>query len=150
MNRDLFLAILSMDSYNRGYGQGVMLNSADSTSDQEEAGRRLGRATILNVDLPAGSVNAGFYAIAYELPAGYIDGLTGTVISYRGTNFDPGDSILNFFNGPLWQDIRTGWSVGAGWPAMLSANHPPVAANDNQMDAGLERAFRFVEARAAA
>jgi hypothetical protein len=25
MNRDLFLAILSMDSYNRGYGQGVQL-----------------------------------------------------------------------------------------------------------------------------
>ena len=23
MNRDLFLAILSMDSYNRGYGQGI-------------------------------------------------------------------------------------------------------------------------------
>ena len=26
MNRDLFLAILSMDLYNRGYGQGVILN----------------------------------------------------------------------------------------------------------------------------
>lgn len=32
---------------------------------------------------------AGFYAIAYELPPGYIESLSGTVISYRGTNFDP-------------------------------------------------------------
>lgn len=26
----------------------------------------------------------GFYAIAYGLPPGYIDDLSGTVISYRG------------------------------------------------------------------
>lgn len=31
---------------------------------------------------------AGFYAIAYELPPGYIEDLSHTVISHRGTKFD--------------------------------------------------------------
>jgi hypothetical protein len=42
MNRDLFLAILSMDSYNRGYGQGLknMPTVLGST--------KIGNATILS------------------------------------------------------------------------------------------------------
>jgi hypothetical protein len=38
MNRDLFLAILSMDSYNRGYGVGVKLPGLST---------HIGRAEIL-------------------------------------------------------------------------------------------------------
>lgn len=45
MNRDVFLSLLALDSYNRGYGQNVLLNSGDSTIGQDEAGRRIGVAT---------------------------------------------------------------------------------------------------------
>lgn len=107
MDRNLFLAILAMDSYNRGYGFHI-------TGLTEEG--KLGNATLLTAPSQAGWEDAGFYAIAYQLPSGYIAGLTGKVISYRGTNFDPGDSVLGFFSSPLWSDIRSGWSVGAGWP----------------------------------
>jgi hypothetical protein len=51
MNKDLFLAILAMNSYNRG----------DHTSIQDGAfasGTNLGRATILNIDLPDSSRSA--------------------------------------------------------------------------------------------
>ena len=144
MNRDLFLAILSMDSYNRGYGQGVKITIGDASTGVNEGGRQLGSATIiLQSDVDAGrpGVNAGFYAIAYDMTgvAGFASG--ERVIAYRGTD------------GILAGDLLYGWTLGGGVnfrPAMLAANRPPVAANDNQMGAGLERAFRFVEARTAA
>jgi hypothetical protein len=41
MNRDLFLAVLSMDSYNRGYGQGVTGLTVEVNVT------KLGKATIL-------------------------------------------------------------------------------------------------------
>lgn len=78
MNRDLMLSILAMDSYNRGYGQGVLLNVGDSTTGQNEAGRQLGNAIIGDFALPTSSVAAGFYALAYNWNG-------ETVISYRGT-----------------------------------------------------------------
>lgn len=86
MNRDLFLAILAMDSYNRGYDQGVLLNPEDSTTGQNEADRPIGNATIIDVPLPTGSASAGFYGIAYDMTgvAGFAPG--ETVISYRGTD----------------------------------------------------------------
>ncbi len=112
MNRDLFLAILSMDSYNRGYGQGL---SGLSASGQ------LGKAEITSDSLVLGGTPddrtdaaAGFYAIAYDVSNAGVEGLTGTVIAYRGTNFDTGDDETRFFDSPLWRDIRSGWSVGAG------------------------------------
>lgn len=61
MNRDLFLAILSMDSYNRGYGQGITGLSNTGL---------IGNASILSQsDIRPGftAVNASFYAIAYDL-----------------------------------------------------------------------------------
>jgi hypothetical protein len=74
---DLIYAILSMDSYNRGYGSGIknlgnsgFLGSWELLPDAEN------RPTI------TGAFNAGFYAIAYK------NTTTGeTVISYRGTDF---------------------------------------------------------------
>ena len=60
MNRDLFLAILSMDSYNRGYGVSVngLLESGS-----------IGNATIrpFGPTDQNGWVSAGFYAIAYDV-----------------------------------------------------------------------------------
>lgn len=138
MNRDLFLAILSMDSYNRGYSAGI--------KDLREFGR-LGNATIgkTSADLEDEDGNrqdipAGFYAIAYDVSqmkdanGDPLFGTDGTVIAYRGTD------------GILAGDLLYGWTLGGGGadfrPALLTANHRAVAANDNQPDAGLERAFR--------
>ena len=139
MNRELFLAILSMDSYNRGYGQGV---SKLTPSGQ------IGLATIAKDSLVLGGNTdarldeaAGFYAIAYDVSqmkdanGDPLFGTDGTVIAYRGTD------------GILAGDLLYGWTLGGGGvdfrPAMLVANHRAVAANDNQMGTGLERAFRF-------
>jgi hypothetical protein len=60
MNSSVFRAILAMDSYNRGYGQGV--NGLSGTS--------LGAATILRDSTERvateGGIAAGFYASAYN------------------------------------------------------------------------------------
>lgn len=92
MNRDLFLAILSMDSYNRRYDQGIggLPNSGS-----------IGNATFLT---DAASVlglqqaqSAGFYAIAYNWNG-------ETVIAYRGTD--------NQFD----LDLINGYGTGLGLP----------------------------------
>lgn len=83
MDRDLFLAILAMDSYNRGYGQSI--------ADLPASGS-IGSASILSDSAILGSTpdgrndeNAGFYAIAYDVSqvAGFGD--VEKVISCRGT-----------------------------------------------------------------
>ena len=74
MNRDVFLSLLALDSYNRGYGQNV--GGLPSTG-------KIGQATIKrqsNIAQNSDEVNAGFYAIAYEWNG-------ETIISNRGTNF---------------------------------------------------------------
>ena len=73
MSRDLFLAIFSMDSYNRGYGQGI------KDLDVEIEMTKIGNATIYqqsDVELGTDGVNAGFYAIAYDMTgvAGFVSG----------------------------------------------------------------------------
>jgi hypothetical protein len=80
MNRDVFLSLLALDSYNRGYGEVVFTQPRGGGAVQNEAGRTIGNATIVDVPLPQGSLAAGFYAIAYDWNG-------ETVISYRGTNF---------------------------------------------------------------
>lgn len=107
MNRDVFLSLLALDSYNRGYGQNI--------SGLPDVGG-IGNATILTdalVELDRDAVEAaGFYAIAYNVSG--VDGLSGTVISYRGTNFptDPFnvDQLLAGYN-----DVAGGWSIFTGW-----------------------------------
>jgi hypothetical protein len=62
MNRDLFLAILSMDSYNRGYGQSIKAQFLPAGS--------IGHATILaqsGITPQSAGFQAGFYAIAYQI-----------------------------------------------------------------------------------
>jgi hypothetical protein len=99
ISKDLFLALMSLDSYNRGYGAGI--------EGLGGAGTQIGNATILNVALPGASQTTGFYASAYSLNSAVGDLASGSkIISYRGTN---ADSI-----GPALQDIAFGWVTGAG------------------------------------
>ena len=81
MNRDLFLSILALDSYNREYGAGM-----------EISGSTIGNANIisrasLGIDQAeyADWQSAGFYAVAYDVSnvAGFSS--DDMVISYRGT-----------------------------------------------------------------
>jgi hypothetical protein len=70
MKRDLFLAILSMDSYNRTYGQHL-----EGLDDSE--GVQVGNAFINTTStdaLPNNPNASGFYAIAYTAGAG-IEGI---------------------------------------------------------------------------
>ncbi|MCF6321975.1 MAG: hypothetical protein L3J32_09435 [Rhizobiaceae bacterium] len=72
--KDLFFALLSLDSYNRGgreNGAGIDLTST-----------KIGGATIKSTPMSEGFDEAGFYAAEYDTDY-------GTVISYRGTDFDP-------------------------------------------------------------
>ncbi|MDR2858608.1 MAG: hypothetical protein LBV50_12305 [Novosphingobium sp.] len=97
MDRDLFLAILAMDSYNRGYGAGI--------KDLPVSGK-IGNATILDIPLPEGSEAVGFYAIAYK----NID--TGeVVIAYRGTD-NPGFSADKGTGG---SDPLNGYGLALGY-----------------------------------
>jgi hypothetical protein len=97
ISRDLFLSILSMDSYNRGYDAGI--------EGLGGAGSSIGTATVRNEQIPQGSETFGFAATAYSTAY-------GTVISYRGTdNPDP----IGILDGA--SDMWNGWIFGAGVPA---------------------------------
>ncbi len=64
MDRDLFLAILAMDAYHRGYGEGVNLGAITLGTT------KIGNATITDqsdIDANSDERNAGFYAIAYDV-----------------------------------------------------------------------------------
>ena len=97
ISKELFLAILSMDAYNRGYGAGIADGGANDPDGLGDSfGTRIGAATITQAsdsDPLSDEVTAGFYAVAYDTPY-------GKVISYRGT--DGG-----------W-DYLKGWLIGGG------------------------------------
>ena len=87
ISKDLFLAILSMDAYNRDYDAGI--------SGLGEKGERIGNAVLLDdsdvlVDENGDRIDqaAGFYAISYTIEGNGVDGLSSgdTVISFRGTD----------------------------------------------------------------
>lgn len=90
ISNDLFLAILAMDSYNRGYNAGLKL---DPTVTQI-GNATLGRAIDADIDLDA--VAASFFAQAYTWNG---EGNGRTVISYRGTDdrgwLSPGGDVWN-------------------------------------------------------
>jgi hypothetical protein len=103
MDPSLFLAILSMDSYNRGYDQGIKLNTDDEDSSVNEVGRQIGDATVIMQSDPnpgSAEVDDGFYAIAYQWG-------TQRIISYRGTD------NYNLLDGS--NDVLNGWIIGGGW-----------------------------------
>lgn len=88
ISKDLFLAILSMDSYNQGYGRGInhgktQIGSATINTDSEE----VFRDPSSDPETPTSAQAAGFYAIAYDVKASGVAGIDSdtTVISYRGT-----------------------------------------------------------------
>jgi hypothetical protein len=95
VSNELFLSLLAMDSYNRGYTPGM----TDLSSDP---GTRIGNAVILANDLPSGSEAAGFYALSYTWNG-------QTVISYRGT-----DNVGFLGGGDGASDFWRGWINGAG------------------------------------
>ncbi len=92
LSRDLFLAILSMDSYNQGHGKGV-----------DHGASKIGTATFKQDDNSNEAQAAGFYAVAYDTQY-------GTVISYRGT--DNPSIFADEVTGA--GDITAGWVTGGG------------------------------------
>ena len=98
---ELFMSILSMDSYNRGYNAGFI--------GLGESGQ-IGDATIVT-RVDSGISNdqylewqsAGFYAVAYDWNG-------ETVISYRGTD---NYNILSW-DDETGSDLWNGYLVGAG------------------------------------
>jgi Ca2+-binding RTX toxin-like protein len=82
MNRDLLLAILAMDSYNRGYNARVSFNGNDDTY-----GSSIGTASVIASKGDVTAQQASYYSIAYSLgpEAG---GSNQIVIAYRGTDMD--------------------------------------------------------------
>lgn len=103
MSNDVLLAILALDSYNRGYGAGVVDEGASDQDGLGETGNIAGMTLITRADLEISAAQydawkaASFYAVAYQDASGNI------VISYRGTD-DP----------TLGADLNA-WAGGAGW-----------------------------------
>ena len=106
-SRDLYLAILAMDVYNRGYEDNLSLT-----------GSQIGDATILNLSDydPSGVIynswqDVGFYALAYDTSnVGAIsDDLT---LSFRGTNAALFDDLGG---SPILTDAINGWSAALGF-----------------------------------
>ena len=63
ISKDLFLALLSMDAYNRGYGAGLTVEGSDAI------GTQIGDATIIgrsSSDEKSDAFKAGFYAVAHK------------------------------------------------------------------------------------
>jgi hypothetical protein len=90
VSKDLFMSILSMDAYNRGYGAGI-----DPDGDGKGLGVEGHSIGFAKIDYDADDANGvapaeGFYAIAYTLEEAVGEGddqiADGTtIISYRGT-----------------------------------------------------------------
>ena len=83
---DLFLAILAMDSYNRGYNAGLNIT-----------GNQIGTANLGIADNSTQAQAVSFFAQAYTLANGQ------KVISYRGTDSFSGD-------------LATGYGLALGAP----------------------------------
>lgn len=91
LSKDLFLAILAMNAYNRGYDSGILLPQSATSG--------IGNATLgiaTNSETQPEAVAASFFAQAYTLN-------NQTIISYRGTDNLPVDTL-------------TGYGTGAGIP----------------------------------
>ena len=65
-DRDLFLAILAMDSYNRGYGAGLTDESLDESGQIGNAQVLSRQALGISDAEYAAWQAAGFYAVAYQ------------------------------------------------------------------------------------
>ena len=74
-SKDLLLAILAMDSYNREYGAGLVVSGAQvgSATFKDHVASSISETTYSDWQ------SSGFYAAVYDTPY-------GQVISYRGTD----------------------------------------------------------------
>ena len=95
ISKDLFLAILSLDSYNRGYHSGISDEGQDDTDGLGEV-VQIGLATSkknsgLLLDDNGNRLDqaAGFYAISYKID-------DGSKITGLNTNFNLGDTIIAY------------------------------------------------------
>ncbi|KEO89085.1 hypothetical protein EH31_13685 [Erythrobacter longus] len=114
MNSDVFLSLLALDAYNRGYGSG--LNGLDFEANVT----KIGNATIKTdseIEIGDTAEDAGFYAIAYDWNG-------ETVISYRGTNFpnDPFNPTAEEYNA-IVADFLGGWSLFTGLEYPVQIDH---------------------------
>ena len=66
ISETLFTAILSMDSYNRGYNAGIINGSLTEIRGTSRIGNAEISNTLADADLLNQAVAAGFYAIAYD------------------------------------------------------------------------------------
>jgi len=101
---ELLYAILAMDSYNRGYDEGIVLPDAKGTA--------IGPAKISDriqdfEGFASQAEAAGFYASAYE-----VDG--AVVISYRGT--DKNIALDTFWSDAPGSDLWNGYGTFLGSP----------------------------------
>jgi len=101
LSKDLFQAILSMDSYNRGYGAGINFGVASDAVNTE-----IGEARIIATRGQSDAQAVGFYGLAYD--TGSVSNFqTGEkTIAYRGTN---ANTFADFLT-----DAWNGYGVGAG------------------------------------
>jgi hypothetical protein len=94
ISNELFLAVLAMDAYNRGYDAGMGAPDVGLGITGS-----IGNAIIEKVQQTPEAQAASFFAISYTLN-------NQTVISYRGT-----DAYIPFI---ATNDVTTGWVTGAG------------------------------------
>ncbi len=105
MNTDLFRAVLALDSYNRGYGDGLGLKFVAKETE-------IGNARIYTdstIEFGQGKDSSiGFYGIAYEMLDGSGRGTGEKIISYRGTDrifswpwSDSGSDMWNAYTGAI-------------------------------------------------
>ena len=106
ISKELYLAILSMDAYNREYGVGINLGSNTAIGGATIKDRQL---FGIGPEQYAAWQAAGFSAVAYTMGSGpdVPPELQGkTIISYRGTDFTPETDFAT--------DQTEGWPLGAG------------------------------------
>ena len=117
LSKELYLATLSMDAYNRGYGAGIADGGEGDADGLGESGQ-IGSARVIipsavGRDDPtyAAWQAAGFYAVAYTMGSGpdVPPELQGkTIISYRGTD--------NYGALPSTADVWNGYGIALGSP----------------------------------
>ena len=111
ISKELFLAILSMDAYNRGYGAGIADGGKDDIDGLGRIGSHIGSATVKNDNNSTAAQASGFYAVAYTMGGGpdVPPELQGkTIISYRGTD--------NYGAQPNIADVWNGYGIALGSP----------------------------------
>jgi uncharacterized membrane protein YeaQ/YmgE (transglycosylase-associated protein family) len=97
ISNELMLAILAMDSYNRGYNAGICPKDIGLGL----VGSQIGNAIVDRIDGEATAQAASFFALSYSYNG-------QTVISYRGTD------------AKLW-DLWNGYGLAVGSPYSLES-----------------------------